>query len=232
MRALFDLISNKPNIKARIQAINALLAYKSIDQMGGPEMLPLAFDTISDCMDYRTHFKGSTAELNYLDVFEDGFLDLWKAISDLLPTVKDEPALHAYLNSNSTFLLLQRVTDYLRKELQVPQYSGMFTDEAEFAEDTERLFAESVNNRLETKISKIKSFLEQLHRTIEETEGIRVSFSVFEGIKSLAESPVREYRGLRVLQEIKSSFVPNYAEDESISAIGDSVLEEEKKAAV
>ena len=69
-------------------------------------MLPLALDTISDCMDYKTHFAGSTTELNYLDIFENGFLNLWKAISDLLPQAKDEPVLHDYLNSNSTFLLL------------------------------------------------------------------------------------------------------------------------------
>lgn len=212
VKTLFDIISNKPNIKARIQAIKALLSYKSVTQLSGPNMLPLALDTISDCMDYKTHFKGSTTELNYLDIFEDGFLDLWKSISDMLASVQHEPALQAYLNSNSTFLLLQRVTDYLRKELKVPQYSGMFSNEAEFAEDTARLFTESPNNRLETKISKIKSFLEQLYRSIVATEGIKVSFSVFEGIKSLAESSVREYRGLRVLQEIKSSFAAVYTD--------------------
>ena len=48
-------------------------------------MLTLALDAIADCMDYKTHFTGSTAESNYLDIFESGFLDLWKAISDLLP---------------------------------------------------------------------------------------------------------------------------------------------------
>merc|ERR1712173_162049 len=102
----------------------------------------------------------------------------------------------------------------------------MFSDEAEFVHDTERMFAESPGNRLEEKIAKIKSFLEQLYQTIDETEGIHVSFSVFEGIKSLAESPVRDYRGLRVLQEIKSSFVPNYAEDESNNANNDSAVQE------
>ena len=85
VKTLLDIISNKPNIKARIQAINALLAYRSIEHLGGPQMLPLALDAISDCMDYKTHFTGSTAESNYLDIFEAGFLDLWKAISDLLP---------------------------------------------------------------------------------------------------------------------------------------------------
>ena len=36
VKTLLDLISNKPNIKARIQAINALLAYRSIEHLGGP----------------------------------------------------------------------------------------------------------------------------------------------------------------------------------------------------
>ena len=71
-------------------------------------------------MDYKIHFKGSTTELNYLDTFEDGFLDLWQSISQMMVSTRTEPALVAYLNSNSTFLLLQRVTDYLRKELKVP----------------------------------------------------------------------------------------------------------------
>jgi hypothetical protein len=111
-------------------------------------------------MDYKTHFKGSTVELNYLDIFEDGFLDLWQSISAMMVSSGAESVLVDYLNSNSTFLLLQRVTDYLRKELKVPQYSGVFKDEAEFAEDTARMFAESPGNRLHTKISKIKSMLE------------------------------------------------------------------------
>lgn len=83
-------------------------------------MLSVALDTVSDCMDYKTHFKGSTAELNYLDAFEDGFLDLWLSISQMLRSATADETLHDYLNSNSTFLLLQRVTEYLRKELKVP----------------------------------------------------------------------------------------------------------------
>ena len=160
-------------------------------------------------MEYKTHFKGSTAELSYLDTFEDGFLDLWLSVSKMLKqamTTAADEALLDYLNSNSTFLLLQSVTDYLRKELKVPQYSGMFSDEAEFIEDTARLFAESPGNRLETKICKLKQSLQLLLQTIESAQDIRVSFSVFEGIKSLAQSEIKDYRGLRVLKEIKSSF--------------------------
>ena len=103
---LLDLVANKPNIKARIQAINALLNYTSIEQIGGPGSLPLAMDTIAACLHYKAHFAGSTAELNYLDTFEDGFLGLWVAVANMVREAKDEPVIHEFLNSNSTFNLL------------------------------------------------------------------------------------------------------------------------------
>lgn len=213
---LLDTIAKKPNIKARIQALKALLYYRRVDQLGGPKMLPIALDTIAECLNYKTRFRGSTAELNYLEVFEDGFLDFWQSVSAMLRESETEPEIHGYLNSNSTFLLLQSVTDYLRRELKVPQYSGTFASEAEFAEDTERLFSESPGGRLEQKIGKIKSALQELLRLIDEQSEIKVSFSAFEGIKSLAESEVRQYRGLRVLQEIKSSFIPSFADNNTV----------------
>ena len=79
--------------------------------------------------------------------------------------------------------MLQSVTDYLRKELRVPQYSGTFSSESEFIEDTRRLFDESPDNRLHDKIGKVKCSLSSLLETIESADDIRVSFSVFEGIK-------------------------------------------------
>lgn len=178
-------------------------------------MLPDALETISACLQYKAHFAGSTAELNYLDIFEDNFLNLWVTIAHMMHSVKHEPTIHFFLNSNSTFTLLQRVTDYLRKELKVPTYSGMFSSDLEFSEDTERLFRESANNRLETKISKVKLAFELLFETIESTEQIKVSFTVFEGIKQLARSDIHSYRGLRVLQEIKSNFIATFADEES-----------------
>ena len=65
----------------------------------------------------------------------------------------------------------------------MPQYSALFENEAEFIADTERLFDESPSNRLETKISKIKEALTLLLRTVQSSDDIKVSFSVFEGIK-------------------------------------------------
>jgi len=39
--------------------------------------------------------------------------------------------------------ILQRVTDYLRKELKVPLYSEMFSEEMQFESETQALFNEN-----------------------------------------------------------------------------------------
>ena len=54
-------------------------------------MLPIASDCIIDCLQYKTHFSGSTAELNYLESFEANLLDLWLLISQFTLSAKDSP---------------------------------------------------------------------------------------------------------------------------------------------
>ena len=44
-------------------------------------------------------------------------LDLQLLISQFLLGAKDSQEVKTYLNGNATFLFLQQVTDYLRKEL-------------------------------------------------------------------------------------------------------------------
>ncbi len=100
------------------------------------------------------------------------------------------------------------MTEYLRKELKVPQYSEMFSEEMQFESETEALFAE--NQNLEAKVNKLREVMKLTAAKIESDPGIKVSFGVFEGIKALAVNDVRRYRGLRVLKEVKSSFVPSF----------------------
>ena len=76
--------------------------------------------------------------------------------------------------------------------------------------------AESIekNGGIEEQIQgKLQQSIRMLYAVIAKSEDIKVSFPVFEGIKSLAENDVRAYRGLRVLKEIKSSFVPSFGEN-------------------
>ena len=68
-----------------------MLSYASVEQVGGPSMLPVAMDCIIDCLQYKTHFSGSTAELNYLESFEKNLLDLWLLISKLTYSAQDSP---------------------------------------------------------------------------------------------------------------------------------------------
>ena len=86
VKLLIEIVASRPNIKARIQACKALLAYKSLYDMGGGSTQALVdtFDAVIVCMGYKTHFVGSTAELKYLDDFEDVVLDLWLSASEML----------------------------------------------------------------------------------------------------------------------------------------------------
>lgn len=68
-----------------------MLSYASVEQVGGPSTLPVAMDCIIDCLQYKTHFSGSTAELNYLESFEKNLLDLWLLISKLMHSAQDSP---------------------------------------------------------------------------------------------------------------------------------------------
>ena len=71
------------------------------------------------------------------------------------------------------------MTDYLRKALKVPQYSQVFESEADFQEDTTRLFKESQG--LEERMNKLKFVLECLLQIFNKDDDIRVSFAVFKG---------------------------------------------------
>jgi hypothetical protein len=116
-------------------------------------------------------------------------------------------ALAEYFNLSARDLLSQ-VTEYLRRELKVPQYSEMFSEEMQFDAETESLFIE--NPLLEQKIGKLRNVMKLVAAKIEADHAIKVSFGVFEGIKSLAANEVKKYRGLRVLKDAKSSFIPSF----------------------
>jgi len=217
---LLQIMTTKPNLKTRIQATQALHAYTSVVQMGGRDTIPDIWESLIDCLKFVTHFSGSTTEFKYLAVFESRVLDLWVRCSALTVDevakdaellVDEADAVHSYFTSKATFTLLQQVSEYLRKELKVPQYSFMFDDKEGFDKETEALFRE--NSALEPKIAKLKIVMENTLKIIELEHEIKVSFAVFDGIKSLATCPVQQYRGLRVLKEVKSSFIPSFGDD-------------------
>ena len=72
---------------------------------------------------------------------------------------------------------------------------------------------------------KLKSILEAVLLVIERNSNIKVSFGVYDGIKSLAQNNVRLYRGLRVLKDVKSSFNPTFADtDKSLLPTNETTL--------
>jgi len=84
----------------------------------------------------------------------------------------------------------------------------MFSEEMQFESETEALFVEHPN--LELKMKKLRKIMKLSAAKIESDPSIKVSFGVFEGLKALAVNNVRRYRGLRVLKEVKSSFIPSF----------------------
>lgn len=88
----------------------------------------------------------------------------------------------------------------------------MFEQQSEFEKETELLFEE--NPGLEEKVGKVKAVLENLLKVMQGDEDIRISYGVFMGFQQLANSPVRAYRSLKVLKEVKSSFDPTFPEED------------------
>lgn len=59
---------------------------------------------------------------------------------------------------------------------------------------------------LEQKLISLKAIITKIRDTIKDNEDVHVSFGVFDGINSLANNDIKEYRGLEVLKGIKTSF--------------------------
>jgi hypothetical protein len=57
----------------------------------------------------------------------------------------------------------------------------------------------------------------KLRDIIKENEDVHVSFGVFEGFNSLANTVISEYRGLENLKGIKTSFQPSFDDSSSLS---------------
>ena len=117
-----------------------------------------------------------------------------------------ENGLIEFLNLNS-LALLQIITDYLRKLLKIPRYSAMY-DADILREESEKMFLEDPS--LEKKLGHLKEVIVKVRDMIKTHEEVHVSFGVFESFNSLANAPVREYRGIDTLKGVKSSFLPSF----------------------
>lgn len=155
-----------------------------------------SFDNLNSMMN-------SYSEQKFVPSMEKSVLDLWYHVGQ--KTTKDTQIAN-FLNTKG-FNLLQVLSDYLRKELKVPLYSGMY-DVGILDEETKTLFTD--NPSLESKLTQLKSTLIRIRDLIKTSDMVRVSFSVYEGFNSLATADVKEYRKLDVLKVVKSSFEPKF----------------------
>ena len=70
------------------------------------------------------------------------------------------------------------IKEYLRKELKVPLYSGLYDEMDLFKIETENLFKENPN--LENKLNLLKIGIQKVRDLIQGDEQVHVSFGVFE----------------------------------------------------
>jgi hypothetical protein len=56
---LFEIVSSRANLKSRIQAAAALMAYPGLAEMGGNSIIGKAWESLNECMNHKTEFRGS-----------------------------------------------------------------------------------------------------------------------------------------------------------------------------
>lgn len=65
-------------------------------------ILPSAWQTMCDCLSFKTKFSGSTTDLRYLDSLDNNVLDLWLKIAQMSA---ESGSVAGYLNLNTRDLL-------------------------------------------------------------------------------------------------------------------------------
>ena len=175
--------------------------------MGSDGVIQKAWESLSSTLQLGSGTAGSIAEQRYVNQIENLCLDLWVKVAT---QTSFSVQIKTYFDQQS-FQLLTTITDYLKRVLRVPKYSEMYDDMEQFEKETEVLFKE--NPEVEIKLSKLKIVIEKVFTmSSNQNSDIKMSFAVFESFASLAQSPVREYRSLAVLKEVKSSFQPLFGE--------------------
>ena len=156
------------------------------------------------------------------------FIDFWAHICNLTRANLSTPSGDAdqeqsnsthqsemiqYFNNNC-YDLMESIILYFRKQLKVPDYTQIFEDTEEFKQEdfdkeTEQIFND--NPHLLPKLEKMKhQIIQKIFDIIDsEDSKVKVSLLVYSNFKKLVKADIRtEFRGLELLRQQKSSFVP------------------------
>jgi len=94
----------------------------------------------------------------YVQTMELSIFSLWR---DLAQGASSTPAILAQLQdflAADGLVFLKTISEYLRRELKIPEYSEMYDDREQLLEETSRLFTEQ--SGLEGKLSLLKTVIE------------------------------------------------------------------------
>eukprot|EP00347_Sterkiella_histriomuscorum_P021491 403333793 len=216
---LLNALTSRPNFKTKIHASQTLLKFSNIKALIDKQLAVKFWETMLNSIEYVNTVIPYQNDLKYLQNLEWNILCVWEQLALISMDQTDTHKVHEvrqyiasigeFINQNS-LALLQIMTSCLRKELKIPQYSGLY-DEMTIKSETDALFSE--NPQLETKLEKLRVVIQAIREIIKNTEEVHVSFGVFESFNSLADAKVRDYRLLDTLKGIKSSFDPTSFEE-------------------
>ena len=134
---------------------------------------------------------------------EHSIFSLWRDLAQAL-TPLTQTQLKNFVTSDG-LIFVQTISEYLRRELKVPEYSEMYDDREQLLEETSRLFTEQLG--LEDKLGMLKVVILAVWNAAQE---VTPPVQVFESLKALSEAEVRDYRLLQCLRLQKTSFKPSF----------------------
>ncbi|CDW76050.1 heat repeat-containing protein 6-like [Stylonychia lemnae] len=184
-------------LRTKIHAAQTLIKFVDFRALSDKIVAIKFWETMLNSLEQISTIIPNPNDQKYVNNLEQNILILWELLANIIPSQQRSDE------------------NYLRKELKIPQYSGMYDEELIRAE-TEQLFKD--NSNLENKLIKIRSIISCLRDTIQNNEEVHVSFGVFDSLNSLADCQIKNYRLLEALKGVKSSFEPTFEESKSVAS--------------
>jgi len=194
--ALIDVIANRPNIKTKMHAIQALKVYKSKEEYGTSfEKLVIALINVYENIG-KMQLEDVT-EYKYRDKFETTIIDSLCYMLNIRDTTETEADFisQSILNNHAGELLAVIVV-YLQRLLKI-----------ETKEETKIIIQES-----ETILNNIKGVMRKVSEWIKKSTKAHVSFGVVDQVNELATAAIENYPNLQtlVITKVKPKFIQSF----------------------
>ena len=211
VKPLLKALEQSANFKTKIHAATTLAKFTSSHTFEKDNLYNDTWLTLVNTLEQHNNAVYSNQDQKkYVQTLDLQIFGLWRDLAESAATKEHSELkiqLKNFINGNC-LAFLQTITEFLRKELKVPEYSELYDDKEQLLIETMALFEEQSN--LEDKLNMLKSVIQVLRNAIKENEDVHVSFGVFESLNCLADTNVKEYRLLDCLKVQKTSFQASF----------------------